>query len=275
LAEELAGKVAIVTGGSSGMGRGMVERFAAEGAKVVIADVQDDLGQEVAKGVGSSVAYKRTDVSDPAQLQEAVAFAVKTFGHLNIMVNNAGISGKRSANLLEEDFGDFHKVFGVNLLGVMAGTSIAAREIAKTGGGSVINISSIGGMQGGTSLWAYGASKAAVIHFTKASAIDLGNHNIRANCICPGNIETPIMGNAFAGDLSPEDKAAALKRIRTYLIERQPLMLQGLPEDIAQAALFYASDRSRYVTGTVMPVDGGLVAGTPNRGSSFTSAVKG
>ena len=275
MAEELAGKVAIVTGGSSGMGRGMVERFAAEGAKVVIADVQDDLGQEVAKGVGSSVAYKRTDVSDPAQLQEAVAFAVKTFGHLNIMVNNAGISGKRSANLLEEDFGDFHKVFGVNLLGVMAGTSIAAREIAKTGGGSVINISSIGGMQGGTSLWAYGASKAAVIHFTKASAIDLGNHNIRANCICPGNIETPIMGNAFAGDLSPEDKAAALKRIRTYLIERQPLMLQGLPEDIAQAALFYASDRSRYVTGTVMPVDGGLVAGTPNRGSSFTSAVKG
>ena len=275
MAEELAGKVAIVTGGASGMGRGMVERFAAEGAKVVIADVQDDLGHEVAKSIGASVAYKRTDVSDTAQLQALVDFAVATFGGLHIMVNNAGISGKRSANLLEEDFGDFHKVFGVNLLGVMAGTSIAAREIAKTGGGSVINISSIGGMQGGTSLWAYGASKAAVIHFTKASAIDLGNHNIRANCICPGNIETPIMGNAFAGDLSPEDKAAALKRIRTYLIERQPLMLQGLPEDIAQAALFYASDRSRYVTGTVMPVDGGLVAGTPNRGSSFTSAVKG
>jgi NAD(P)-dependent dehydrogenase (short-subunit alcohol dehydrogenase family) len=275
MAGELAGKVAIVTGGASGMGRGMVERFAAEGAKVVIADVQDALGEEVAAKVGASVAYQRTDVSDTAQLHAVVDFAVKKFGGLHIMANNAGISGKRSANLLEEDFGDFHKVFGINLLGVMAGTGIAAKAIAKCGGGSIINTSSIGGMQGGTSLWAYGASKAAVIHFTKASAIELGNYNIRANCICPGNIETPIMGNAFAGDMSPEDKAASLKRIRAYLIERQPLARQGETEDIAQAALFYASDRSRYITGTIMPVDGGLVAGSPNRGGGFTSAVKG
>jgi NAD(P)-dependent dehydrogenase (short-subunit alcohol dehydrogenase family) len=146
--------------------------------------------------------------------------------------------------------------------------------MSEHGGGSVINITSIGGMNPGPSLWAYNSSKAAVIHFTRSAAIELGGYGVRANCIAPGNIETPIMAETMAGHLPPEEKAAVLKNIRAFLISRQPLQLQGMPEDTAQAALFFASDRSRYITATVMPVDGGLVAGSPASAGGFRDAIK-
>jgi NAD(P)-dependent dehydrogenase (short-subunit alcohol dehydrogenase family) len=274
MTDELKGKVAIVTGGSSGIGAGIAERFSAEGAQVVIADVNQERGEALAQQLGAGASFKKTDTSSPEQIRELIDHTVKTFGGLHVMVNNAGVSGVRHPTLLEDDLADFHRVLGVNLLGVMTGTRDAARHMSQHGGGSVINITSIGGMNPGASLWTYNASKAAVIHFTKSAAIELGGYGVRANCIAPGNIETPIMAETMAGHLPPEEKAEVMKKVRAFLISRQPLQLQGVPEDTAQAALFFASDRSRYITATVLPVDGGLVAGSPPTAGGFRDAIK-
>ena len=271
MTEELAGKVAIVTGGSSGIGLGSATRFIAEGAKVVIADVNDEAGQAVAAELGPNAAFKRTDVGDQDQVAELVDFAVSTFGGLHVMFNNAGISGARHPRLLDEDFADFERVMAINLLGVMAGTREAARHMKDNGGGSIINTTSIGGIQHATGQWAYHVSKAGVIMFSKCAAIDLGEFSIRVNCIAPGNIETPIMGGMMSQgrDMAPDELDAMMSKIRAFLLARQPIHRQGTTEDLAQAALFYASDRSSYVTGTVLPVDGGQLAGTPTSASGF------
>jgi NAD(P)-dependent dehydrogenase (short-subunit alcohol dehydrogenase family) len=227
---ELAGKVAIVTGGAWGIGRGMVEKFVAEGARVVLADVETDEGEALAAALGPDAFFRWTDVSDPDQVGALVAAAVERFGGLHVMVNNAGVSGGVHRRLLDDDLADFHRIMAVNVLGVMAGTRDGARHMAANGGGSIINMTSIGGIQAGGGLMTYAASKAAVIQFTKSAAIELACHEIRVNAIAPGNISTP------------------LKR-------------EGTPVDIAEAALYFAGDRSRYVTGTVLPVGGGTVAG--------------
>jgi len=271
---ELAGKVAIITGGSSGIGRGTAERFVAEGAKVVIADVNQELGEAAVEELGRSVAaFHKTDVAEPAQVRDLVAFAVKTFGGLHVMMNNAGIPGIRYAGILENEFADFQRVVNVNLLGVMAGTREAGLHMSKNGGGSIINVSSVGGMTFGEGNIIYNATKAAVIHFSKGSAIGLGKHRIRVNVISPANIETPIMGQLVAPDLSEAERAQMVTKVREFLISRQPLPVQGRPEDIAQAALFFASDRSSYVTGQVMAVDGGMSTGAPATGQGFAAAT--
>jgi NAD(P)-dependent dehydrogenase (short-subunit alcohol dehydrogenase family) len=261
---ELDGKVAIVTGGSSGIGLGTVERFLAEGARVVIADIDRERGQAVVDNLGHLTAFSETDVSQPDQVIDLVAFAVKRFGRLDVMFNNAGIPGARHPTLLDDDFSDFQRVMSVNLLGVMVGTREAARSMAGAGG-SIINISSIGGLQFAPSLWAYHLSKSAVIHFTKAAAVGLGQLGVRVNCIAPGNIETPILEQTMASHVPEEDRAETVRRIREYILSQQPLARQGTTEDMAEAALYFASDRSAYITGTVLPVDGGLVAGSPSR----------
>ncbi len=260
---ELAGKVAIVTGGSSGIGLGTARGFLAEGARVVIADVDRERGEQAAKDLGADAAFKPTDVSEPDQVTALVAFAVERFGGLHVMFNNAGISGARYASLFDDDFADFHRVMGVNLLGTMVGTREAARHMAASGGGSIINISSIGGMQPAASMWAYHTSKAAILMFTQSAAIELGQHRIRVNCIAPGNIETPILERTMASHLPPEERAAVMEKIRAYIISKQPIPRQGTPADIAQFAVYLASDRSSYVTGTITPVDGGMIAGSP------------
>lgn len=260
---ELDGKVAIVTGGASGIGRGLVERFVAEGARVVIADVETDRGEALAASLGSSAVFRRTDVSDPEQVGALVSGAVEKFGGLHVMVNNAGISSPLR-KLLDDDLTDFHRVMGVNVLGVMAGTRDAARHMTEHGGGSIINITSIGGIQAGGGVMIYRASKAAVIQFTKAAAIELAYHEIRVNAIAPGNIPTPILGKSGAG-MDPEQLKQFEARIRETMREDRPLKREGTPDDVAEAALYFATDRSRYVTGTVLPVDGGTVAGKPIR----------
>jgi NAD(P)-dependent dehydrogenase (short-subunit alcohol dehydrogenase family) len=260
---ELAGKVAIVTGASSGIGLGTSERFLEEGAKVVLADVDRERGEELVKGLGSDAAFRQVDVASMTDLTDLVDFAVQTFGGLDVMVNNAGISGIRHTSLFDDDFADFHRVMGVNLLGVMAGTREAARHMSTDGGGSIINMSSVGGIQPGPSQWAYQTSKAAIITFTKSSAIDLGRFAIRVNCIAPGNIETPILEQTMVSHLPAEEREEAMAKIRAIIISRQPLQRQGTTDDIAEAALYFASDRSSYVTGTLLPVDGGLIAGSP------------
>jgi NAD(P)-dependent dehydrogenase (short-subunit alcohol dehydrogenase family) len=245
--DELAGKVAIVTGGASGIGRGTVERFVAEGARVVIGDIEADRGEALAAKLGADALFRRTDVSDPEQVGTLVAAAVEKFGGLHVMVNNAGVSSTTHRRLLDDDLADFQRVMAVNVLGVMAGTRDAARHMAAHGGGSIINMTSIDGIQAGGGVMTYRASKAAVIQFTKSAAIELACYEIRVNAIAPGNIPTPLAAKSAA--------------IRETLGADRPLKPEGTLADIAEAALYFASDRSRYVTGTVLPVDGGTVAG--------------
>jgi len=275
MTDELAGKVAVVTGGSSGIGRGVAERFVAEGARVVVADVDEERGEAVAGELGPDARFKQTDVADAAQIRALVAFAVDTFGGLHVMFNNAGISGARHPRLLDDDLADFHRVMEVNLLGVMQGTREAARHMATNGGGSIINISSIGGIQAAPGLWTYHTSKAGVIMFTKCAAVDIGEYGIRVNCIAPGNIETPILGSVMAANMPEDEKAELMTRIREFILSRQAIKRQGHTDDIAEAALYFASDRSSYVTGTLLPVDGGMVAGNPATASGFEAAKQG
>lgn len=260
---ELPGRVAIVTGAASGLGRGIAQRFAAEGARVVIADVDVDGGEALAAALGDDAIFVRTDVSDPDQVGALVAATVAKFGGLHVMVNNAGVSG-RLRRLLDDDLSDFHRVMGVNVLGVMAGTRDAARHMAGHGGGSIVNLTSIGGIQAGGGVMVYRASKAAVIQFTKSAAIELAQHEIRVNAIAPGNIPTPILASS-AGDLDPAELERFEARIRQGMRDDRPLKREGTPDDVAEAALYFATDRSRYVTGTVLPVDGGTVAGKVSR----------
>lgn len=259
MVNELLGKVAVVTGAASGLGRGIAQRFAAEGARVVIADVDTDGGEALAAALGPDAIFQRTDVSDPGQVGALVAATVAEFGDLHVMVNNAGVSGTLR-RLLDDDLSDFHRVMAVNVLGVMAGTRDAARHMADHGGGSVINLTSIGGIQAGGGVMTYRASKAAVIQFTKSAAIELAHYDIRVNAIAPGNIPTPILASS-AGDLDPEELERFEARIRQGMRDDRPLKREGTPDDVAEAALYFATDRSRYVTGTVLPVDGGTVAG--------------
>ena len=263
MTDELAGKVAIVTGGASGIGRGIAERFAAEGAGVVIADVRDDLGAELVdklNSAGHRTTYRHTDVGDQTQVGELVASAVSAFGGLHVMVNNAGISSPLRKGLFAEDFEEFDRVMRVNLLGVMAGTREAARHMADNGGGSIINLGSIGGIQAGGGVSTYRASKAAIIHFSKCAAIELAHYEVRVNCLAPGNIPTPILATS-ATDEDRERLERFEARIRQQMRDDRPLKREGTAEDVAEAALYLATARSRYVTGTVLPVDGGTVAG--------------
>jgi NAD(P)-dependent dehydrogenase (short-subunit alcohol dehydrogenase family) len=243
---ELAGKVAIVTGGASGIGRATVELFVAEGAQVVIADIDSPGGEALAADLGPGAAFKLTDVSDPDQVQDVVDFAVQRFGGLHVMFNNAGISSAMT-RFLRDDLTDFTKVINVNLLGVMLGSQRAARHMAANGGGSIINNSSIAGIMPGDALVTYRVSKAAVIHFTKSAAIDFAQYGIRVNCIAPAHIATAITHY----EMGPVIRFT------------QPLQRVGQPEDVANTVLYLASERSAQVTGVLIPVDGGTSAGPP------------
>jgi len=189
--KELAGKVAIVTGGAGGIGRASCETLAAEGAKVVVADVDVDAGNEVADRIGDAAAFMQTDVSDLGQMQAVVEFAVEKFGRLDIMFNNAGI-GSPLTRFLHDEFEDFSRIMNVNLFGVIAGAQSAARYMKDHGGGSIINNASIAAINAGAGMIAYRASKAAIAHATKCMAIDLAPYAIRVNCLTPAHIHTGI-----------------------------------------------------------------------------------
>jgi NAD(P)-dependent dehydrogenase (short-subunit alcohol dehydrogenase family) len=260
MTDELAGKVAIVTGGASGLGEGLARRFAAEGAKVLIGDVDRDSGAALAADIGAL--FVEADVSDIEQVSRLVSTAVDHFGGLHVMVNNAGVSGTMHRRFLDDDLADFHRVMSINLLAVMAGTRDAARHMSEHGGGSIINLTSIGGIQAGGGVMTYRASKAAVIQFTKSAAIELAHYEIRVNAVAPGNIRTAIVRKSAAGE-DAEQLEQFEERIRAQMRADRPLKREGTVEDVAEAALYFAGDRSRYVTGTVLPIDGGTVAGKP------------
>jgi len=244
---ELAGKVAIVTGGAGGLGRATVELFVEAGARVVVADVDVQAGEDVAADLGDAVVFRQTDVAEPDEVQALVDFCVAHFGGLHVMFNNAGISGS-ARRFLSDDLTDFPRVMAVNVYGAMLGSQRAARHMAEHGGGSIINTTSIAGINAGRGLMAYRASKAAMIQFTRSAAIDLAEHNIRVNCIAPAHIATSINTSYDIGEI-----------IRLM----QPLQRHGTPADVANAVLFLASERAAQITGIVLPVDGGTTAGPP------------
>lgn len=258
--EEFAGKTAIITGGASGLGRASAELFAREGAQVVIADINEEQGQQLARELGSNVRFHRTDVAEEEDIQRLIDYTLNTFGGLHVMFNNAGITNRLIPHFLDDDLKDFHRIMGINLLGVMLGTQYAGRHMAKHGGGSIINTASIGGSVAGLGVISYRASKAAVIHFSKCAAIDLAKHNIRVNVINPGHIRTPL--SSWAGSGMSEGGFHQLQEdLNEINLFDQPIKRYGTPEDVAEAALFLASDRSRQITGIEVAVDGGTTAG--------------
>lgn len=263
MSKELAGKVAVITGGASGIGRATVELFVAEGAKVVIADVADAAGEALAKSLGDGVFYQHTDVSEPAAMQALVDTAVTRFGGLDVMFNNAGISTKPYASFVDDELDDFDRVMRVNVLGPMLGTRNAARIMKARGmGGVILNNASIAGTLAGIGMMTYRASKAALIQFSKSSAIDLAQHGIRVNCIVPGHVRTELSSFGQAG----ADAALAARieeGVNAVYLSNQLIKRRGEPEDVAQVALFLASDRSRHMTGAVLPVEGGVTVGDP------------
>ncbi len=246
MSNELTDKVAVVTGGANGIGRAISELFVEEGARVVIADIDDEAASEVANGLGEATSFVHADISEADDVQAAIDHAQEHFGALHVMVNNAGISGS-ARRLMQDDLRDFDRVVAVDLYGVMVGTQRAARAMSP--GGSIINVTSIAGIAPGPGFSTYRAAKAAVIHFSRCAAIEVGELGVRVNVIAPGNIATAINASLY-------DTGAVARRL-------QPLHRSGDTRDIANAALFLASDRAAQVTGTLIPVDGGTSVGPP------------
>jgi NAD(P)-dependent dehydrogenase (short-subunit alcohol dehydrogenase family) len=244
---KLEGKVAVVTGAGSGMGRESALLFAAEGAKVVCADVS---GQQEAAAdeIGKDAIAVRADVSQAADVQAMFAAAVDAFGHLDVVFNNAGIDSPHHP-LDETDDDLFDRLVAVNLRGAFLGIKYAVPHLRASGGGSIISTSSATGLVGRKGIAAYGATKGGVVSLTMGAALDFARDNIRVNCICPGMIYSGLAG-------APADNSAPLPDQRMPV----PMRRFGTTREIATAAVFLASDDSSYITGVALPVDGGYVA---------------
>lgn len=250
----LADKVALITGSGGGQGRAAAVMFAQEGAKVVVTDIKVEGGNEtveLVKAAGGEAVFQETDVSNAADIKTAVDCAVKAYGGLHIMYNNAAVLHKRDTTVtdLEEEMWDF--VLNVNLKSVYLGCKHAIPEMTKVGGGSIINVSSLAGILGVGNVHAYTAAKGGVVSLTKAIATAYAAKNIRCNAICPGAVDTPMMAHVL--------HSANPKRLER-VAKSHPLGRVGTPEDVASMGLFLASDESSWVTGSVFTVDGGYAA---------------
>ncbi|WP_408899942.1 glucose 1-dehydrogenase (plasmid) [Nocardioides sp. R1-1] len=250
----LEGKVALVTGGARGMGEAEARRFCAEGAKVVIADVLDDIGQTVAADLGADAAYVHLDVSSEDDWATAVAATVERFGAPTVLVNNAGIARYETIDRMPKEEVVAH--LSVNVVGPWLGIKSVFEPMRRAGGGSIINIGSTNSVRGAAGATAYATSKHAVAGLTKSAAVELGPFGIRVNMVLPGGVATPMIADAAPWfgpaplDNSPTEWSLPLKR-------------WGMPEDIAAMVLFLASDESAYSTGAEFVVDGGMTADHP------------
>ena len=242
----LQGRVAIVTGGAQGIGEACVRRFAREGAPVVIADVDDARGQALAKELGAT--YVHCDVGDKSQVDACIASALKAHGRIDVLVNNAGIF--KAADFLDITESDFDAVLRVNLKGAFLMAQAAAREMAKTGGGAIVNMSSVNGVLAIPSIASYNVSKGGINQLTRVMALALADKNIRVNAVAPGTIATELAAKAV---LTSEDAKARI-------MSRTPMRRLGQPSEIADSVAYLASDAASYVTGEIVYVDGGRMA---------------
>lgn len=249
--DRLRGKVALVTGGGSGMGGASCRLFAEEGARVLVVDRVAAAGDETVRLIreaGGEASFVAADVAEPDDAEMMVATAMATYGRLDVLFNNAGIEGP-STKLLNYGDDNWHRVIAVNLTAVYYAMRAAIPPMIEQGGGVILSTASVAGLVGLARSSAYSAAKAGVIGLSRTVALEYGPQNIRVNCICPGFIDTPMLGRVL-GD-----------RPQTVLLPHAPLRRVGQPDDIARAALFLASDEAAYVTGVPFVVDGGYVAG--------------
>jgi NAD(P)-dependent dehydrogenase (short-subunit alcohol dehydrogenase family) len=248
--DRLKDKVALITGGGSGIGRATSLLFAREGAKVVVADYATEGGEETVRlitAAGGTAMFVQADVSRSADVQWMIATTVQAYGRIDILFNNAGIEGP-SAKIVNYPEEEWERVLAIDLTAVYLGMKYAIPEMLKQGGGVIISTASVAGMVGFPGSGAYGAAKAGVIQLTRTVALEYASKNIRVNCICPGVIRTP-MAQRVMGD-RPEEA----------VVRMEPIGRLGTPEDIAHAALFLASDESSFATGAPFIIDGGYVA---------------
>jgi NAD(P)-dependent dehydrogenase (short-subunit alcohol dehydrogenase family) len=247
MSERLAGKVAVITGAGSGMGRAAAVMFAEAGARVVCADMSG-AEEETAALIGAAAVPAHIDVSLDADVQRMIALAEDHFGKLDVLFNNAGVSGKRMP-ITEQDEAALDLCYAVNVKGVFLGMKYGIAAMLRAGGGSVINTASASALVGWKGHAAYAASKGAVVSMTQAAALDFATKGIRVNAICPGMTWTGMVPFRNGNDAPPEGTPAP----------PQPMQRWGLPGELAAAALFLASDESSFITGVALPVDGGYV----------------
>lgn len=251
---ELDGKVAVITGGASGIGERSVRLFAEEGARVVIADMQVERGQALAAELGDVATFVEVEVRSEEQVKSAVDTAVSKWGRLDCIFNNAGFGGVLGP-VEDTPVDEFDMTYDVLVRGVFLGMKYAAPVMKKQKSGSIINTGSIAGLHSGYSPHAYAGAKSAVIHMSKSVAMELGEHFIRVNAICPGFIATPLAANTVGKSDELVD------RVKPAFEKTQAIPRAGIPDDIAQMACWLAGDRSTFVTGQAMVVDGGLTNG--------------
>jgi NAD(P)-dependent dehydrogenase (short-subunit alcohol dehydrogenase family) len=257
----LADKVAIITGAGSGMGKAMAGMFAAEGARVVCADISGNQ-DAVAAAIGSAALAVHTDVANEAGVQNMIATAERKFGRIDILVNNAGFGGG-IAPLHEQSTENWDRVHSVNIRGVFFGMKYGVMSMLKTGGGAIVNITSATAIVGWKGHSIYGAAKAGVGQLTRSAALDYAGHNIRINAVAPGTIWTGLV---------PDSKEFAVPPPGGWRLPGIPLDRWGLAREIAAAALFLASDEASYITGVTLPVDGGYCIGFSGMGAENTGA---
>lgn len=248
----LDGKAAVITGAASGMGRAAALLFAREGARLLLADIDTAGGEQTATEIahsGGTAAFRRVDVSQPEQVEALMQAALDAYGALDIVFNNAGIEGM-SGRLADQTVENWERVLSVNLKGVFLGMKYALPPMVERGGGSIINTASVAGLNGWHGGGAYSASKGGVVILTKTAALEYAKWNVRVNCICPGVIQTAMVERITGG------VEASLERLKRM----QPMPRIGQAEDIAQMALFLASDEAGFITGAAMTVDGGYTA---------------
>ena len=246
-------KVAVITGAANGIGRAIATCFAAEGARVVVSDLDTAHGEALVDTIitaGGHAVYVRADVSIDHDMHMLVRRALDIYGGMHIMVNNAGIEGSNVA-IGDYDMAEFDRVIDVNLRGVFLGMQAAVKHMATAGGGVILNMSSVAGLKGFATLAPYTASKHAVVGLTKAAALEYATQHIRINAICPGAVVTDMIHRITKNDPATEAAYAKL----------QPIGRMGTPEELAAVALFLCSDASSFLTGVALPADGGIMAG--------------
>jgi NAD(P)-dependent dehydrogenase (short-subunit alcohol dehydrogenase family) len=250
MSDRLAGKVAVITGAASGIGAGTAQRFAEEGARVVIADIQDDAGRALAKELGDVATYVHCDVTVEADVEAAVNAAVSSFGRLDVMFNNAGIVGAIGP-IADTPIDAWDRTINILLRSVFLGMKYSARIMIPQGSGSIISTSSTAGILGGLGPHVYTAAKHGVIGLTKSVASELARDGIRVNAISPGNTVTAMTAGVITGDHKD------VETVTKHISSGSALGIPGLPSDIANAALYLASDESRNVTAHTLVVDAG------------------